>query len=355
MHALVYSQAAPLVPQGPARLLLGLFLLAQCVAPVATGFMGLRSGPVSLAVYAWMGLAFYLFMGSLVLVPVRFVLGPGTHKVLFLILLAVSVAACAWGLIHARDVRVKTVTAPAKGLKPGAGPVRLAVISDVHLYSVEQGARLDRIVPVLEGLNVDVLVSLGDLVEAGFHDQDWAEAAARLAALPAPLGKYAVMGNHELYADMTAGSGAAERFHEAAGFLVLDNEAVDVGDRLRLAGVSHARPAPGVVAAALRDMPDDGRAVVVLRHVPVADPSLAGLFDIQLSGHSHAGQMWPFTIFVRWRFPYLRGLYALPGGGSIHVSEGTGTWGPPMRVGTSSEITLVELVPARGGAGGSVQ
>ena len=353
MHALVFAQAMPLLPaQGPARLLAALFLAAMAVAPVATGFLGLRSGGVSLAVYAWMGLAFYLFMGSVVLTPVRLLAGPGIYRVCFLVLLAVSVAACAWGVVHARDVRVKTVTVPTARLKPGTTPVRLAVISDVHLWSVEQGARLDRIVPVLEGLDYDVLVSLGDLVEAGFHDQGWAEAAGRLAALPAPLGKYAVMGNHEVYADYSAGRGAAARFHEVAGFRLLDNEVVDAGPALRLAGLDHARPDPAALASDLRragGRDGDGRAVVVLRHVPETDEALSGLFDIQLSGHSHAGQMWPFTIFVRWRFPYLRGLYALPGGGSIHVSEGTGTWGPPMRVCTQAEITLVELVPAREG------
>ena len=351
MHVLVYSQAAPLLPQGPARVALALFLLIMAAAPVVTGFTGLRSGPAALAVYAWMGLVFYLFFGSVVLAALRLVLGPGTHRVLFLALLAVSLGACAWGLVHARDVQVRRLVLPTQRLAPGAAPVRLAVLSDVHLWSVEQGTRLERIIPVLEGLDYDVLVSLGDLVEAGFHDQDWAEAAVRLDALPAPLGKFAVTGNHEFYADRTAGSDASEAFHEAAGFRLLDNEVVDVGRELRLAGLAFAGADAASVAGELRRRAKDqpGRAVVVLRHVPEVDTALDGLFDLQLSGHSHAGQMWPFTIFVRLRFPYLRGLYALPGGGSIYVSEGTGTWGPPMRVCTQAEITLVELVPAGGG------
>ena len=356
MHALVFVQAAPFVPQGPARLLTALFFLAMAVSPVATGLMGLRSGPVALAVYAWMGLTFYLFMGSLVLLPVRFLAGAGVYKVLFMVMAGVSLAACAWGLVHARDVAVKRVVVSSPRLEPGSPPVRLAVLSDMHLWSVEQGGRLDRVLPLLEVLEYDVLVSLGDLVEAGFHHEDWAGTAARLAAVEAPLGKYAVTGNHEHYADMTARTEVAEAFHQAAGFRMLDNEVLDVGRSLRLAGLDYAGPDADAVAAQLRDMAvGDGRAVAVLRHEPEVDPPLNGLFDIQLSGHSHAGQIWPFTIFVRWRFPYLRGRYALPGGGSIYVSEGTGTWGPPMRVCTQAEITLVELVPAQGTAGGGDQ
>lgn len=348
MHVLVYAQAATLVPSGQARLLMALGMAAMAVAPVATGFLGLRSGAVSLAVYAWMGLVFYLFMGSLVLTPVRFLVRPDVHRFLFLVLLGASLGACAWGLVHARDVRVKRIAVTSPALAPDADPVRLAVISDVHLWSVEQGSRLERIAPLVEALEYDVLVSLGDLVEAGFHDQDWAEAAARLSALPAPLGKYAVNGNHEYYADLSARSDAAEAFHQAAGFRVLSNEVADVGPRLRLAGLAYARPDHEAVAEALRDG-SDGRAVVVLEHVPEVGQALDGLFDLQLSGHSHAGQMWPFTIFVGMCFSFLRGLYALPGGGSIYVSEGTGTWGPPMRVGTQAEITLVEIGPDRSG------
>jgi uncharacterized protein len=83
---------------------------------------------------------------------------------------------------------------------------------------------------------------------------------------------------------------------------------------------------------------------VLLKHLPLLDPDAAGLFDLQLSGHTHYGQIWPFTWLVERRFPFIAGLYPAGPGSWLYVSVGTGTWGPPMRVGSRPEITVVNLV-----------
>jgi predicted MPP superfamily phosphohydrolase len=85
--------------------------------------------------------------------------------------------------------------------------------------------------------------------------------------------------------------------------------------------------------------------VLFLKHQPDV-PEGHGRFDLQLSGHTHAGQIYPFRWLVRLRYPMLSGLYELPGGGRLYVSRGTGTWGPPIRVFAPAEITVIELVPA---------
>jgi len=222
------------------------------------------------------------------------------------------------------------------------------VISDLHLYSVEEGARLDRVLPVLAGLDYDLLVSLGDLIESGIHRGPWEEEADRLARITPRLGKYAVGGNHELYADLMAGEAVSRRFHERAGFVLLDGRAADAGGLLWIAGVDY--PGHGVQtgggpqrdAGALAGLGRD-RPVLLLKHLPTVDAAAVGLFDLQLSGHSHSGQIWPFYYLVRAFFPYIQGLYDLGSGSKLYVTPGTGTWGPPMRVGSRPEITLVVL------------
>ena len=85
-----------------------------------------------------------------------------------------------------------------------------------------------------------------------------------------------------------------------------------------------------------------------LRHRPETSPERAGKFDLQLSGHTHRGQLFPFRWFVKLRFPFLAGLYDLPGGGQLYTSRGTGTWGPRMRFLSPPEVTIIDVVRAGG-------
>jgi len=349
MHWLVFAQAAQALGlHGLPRWLLLAWCLAMTLAPAATGYAGERTGLMAAVVFVWMGLVFYLFLGSILLALARLLAGPGTQRALFLLVLAASLAVCAHGFVNARQIRVAEVTVKTDRLPAGVERLRLAVLSDLHLYSVEEGVRLDRVLPVLAGLDYDVLVSLGDLIEAGAHRGDWEVSAARLAALTPRLGTFAVLGNHEEYADRVAGAGFAERFHQAAGFELLHQRVADLGGVAWIAGVDY----PGHdEAALLRDLPRD-RPIVLLKHLPRPDPEAAKIFDVQLSGHTHAGQLWPFWYLVRTSFAHMRGLYELAGGGRLYVTAGTGTWGPPMRVGSHPEITLVTLERPKPRGGG---
>jgi hypothetical protein len=347
MHALVYVQAvSALGLGGAARAVLALWLAAMALAPGALGLTGERTGIASVVCFSWMGVVFYLFLGSLtacLALP-----WPGPHRVVFLLAVAGSLGAGAYGLVNARRVVVRRLTLFTDALAPGVDALRLAVISDLHLYSVEEGARLDRVLPVLAGLDFDVLVSLGDLIESGIHRAPWREEAARLAVVQPRLGKFAVGGNHELYADLLAGAEVSRDFHRQAGFRLLDGQVADAGGELWIAGVEYpghgdqSGGGPRRDAAVLDGLTRD-RPVVLLKHLPTVDVAAVGRFDLQLSGHSHAGQMWPFYYLVKAFFPYIRGLYDLGRGSRLYVTPGTGTWGPPMRVGSTPEITLVTL------------
>ena len=343
---LIYSQAvSALSLSGWALNGLRIWFVVMIFAPGLTGLIGERTGICSAITYVWFGLVFYLFLSSLLLLLFKLAGGRTLARPMFILLVCVSVGACAWGAYQALQIRVHEVTVTTT--KPGlAGrEIRIALISDVHFHSVETESRLDRILKVLDTMDYDLLVSGGDLIEAGIDRDDWQSLARRLAEVKPLLGKFAVIGNHEVYADRAAQSDISARFHAAAGFDLLLDQTRLVGDVLQVVGVvdsDHGRADDGLVSALLDKM-DERLPVLLIKHKPVPPATAVGRFDLMLSGHTHNGQMWPFKYVVKAFFPYLHGLFDLGQGSRLYTTAGTGTWGPPIRVGTQPEITLIRL------------
>jgi hypothetical protein len=166
-----------------------------------------------------------------------------------------------------------------------------------------------------------------------------------LRGIPAPRGKIAVLGNHEYY----AGIDRSIAFTRKSGFTLLRDESATIDDAVRIAGVDDPAGARygragGTSEAALLGNRPDGRFTLLLKHRPKLDPATGGNFDLQLSGHTHHGQLFPFRLLTRLAYPLLGGDHPVPGGGILHVSRGTGTWGPPMRFLAPPEITVVDIV-----------
>jgi uncharacterized protein len=222
-------------------------------------------------------------------------------------------------------------------------------ISDLHL-----GPLLDRrfaaaVVAAANALAPDLVAVTGDLVD-GSVERVGAEAAP-LGELSARDGVFFVTGNHDYYSGVDAW---VERVR-ALGIRVLRNERVTVGDgaaAFDLAGVEdhhahlvstrHREDVPGALAGR-----DAARPVVLLAHDPQTFPAAAALgVDLQLSGHTHGGQIWPFAFLVRLATPFVAGLHRR-GGSQLYVSRGTGFWGPAMRVLAPAEITELVLRPER--------
>ncbi len=257
---------------------------------------------------------------------------------------ALVVVAIAAGLVEAGRVRVHEIDVPAPAVSRAERPIRIAQISDVHL-STDHGDRLARdLVRRIREIAPDVLVSTGDLIDEPLAIIPGP--AAELAALDPPLGKYAVLGNHEYYTGMDD----AIAFHEAAGFRLLRQASTTIGGWLRLAGVDD--PAGRYVGPVGLD--DErlalgasvrGQFVVLLKHQPTARADSARRFDLQLSGHTHGGQLFPFHGVVRALFPWLSGWHPLPEGGALFISRGVGTWGPPLRLFAPPEIVVFRITP----------
>jgi uncharacterized protein len=248
---------------------------------------------------------------------------------------------------HGR-ARVERLRVPIQGLGAGLAGARIVQISDIHIGPTLDGRFMQRVVEQVNALSPDLVAVTGDLVDGSveaLRDQ-----VAPLAGLRAPLGVYFVTGNHEYYSGGAAWSAEVRRL----GLTVLHNEHRVVersGARLTVAGVTdfdagHIDPAHASRPdLALAEAPG-GVPRVLLAHQPRTAALTRGLgVDLQLSGHTHGGQMFPFMFFVRLQQPVVRGLATLFGT-RVYTSRGTGYWGPPLRLGPTPEITELTLVPA---------
>ena len=266
--------------------------------------------------------------------------GPAATLGSFPLAAGLAAAVAGYGFLEARRVRVERVTLASSKLSPESGTFRIALISDVHLGVTFGARRLRRLVERLRALEPDVLVSAGDLVDG--LEYRLRELAPLFDALRPRYGKFAVTGNHEYY----AGLGHALEFHERAGFTVLRGAAAAITDEISVAGVDDVtgkhRGDGYTDEVALLQRLGRERFTILIKHQPVVEARAAGLFDLQLSGHVHKGQIFPFGLLVRLVYPARTGLTRLARGW-LYVSRGTGTWGPPMRVAAPPEITLIEI------------
>ncbi|MFI6039089.1 metallophosphoesterase [Streptomyces sp. NPDC051315] len=238
---------------------------------------------------------------------------------------------------------VKRVTVPLAKLPRAAHGYRIAVVSDIHLGPVLGRGFAQRVVDTINGTQPDLIAVVGDLVDGSV--KDLGPAAAPLAGLKARHGSFFVTGNHEYF------SGAAQWVEEVRrlGLRPLENARTEL-PWFDLAGVNDvAGESEGQgpdFAKALGDR-DTTRACVLLAHQPVQihDAVDHGV-DLQLSGHTHGGQLWPGNLLAAAANPTVAGLEHY-GDTQLYVSRGAGAWGPPTRVGAPSDITVIELASTR--------
>jgi len=269
-----------------------------------------------------------------------------TPHALVSVLCLIILGGLLWGhFVQSRRLRIRRIELAVPRLPEGRRSLTVAAISDMHLGLYSDPRHVENVLLRLGELKPDLIVSAGDLLDSAGCPLD--AVASELKALAPPLGKYAVLGNHDFY----AGAEASLAFHERSGFRVLRGERVEPAPGLIIAGVDDAagRSFGQATRSDEREvLPESaaGRTVILLKHPPSVGEEAPGRFTLQLSGHAHNGQIFPFTLVIAAVYRYSHGLYELPGGSRVYVSAGTATWGPRIRLFTESEITVFTLVPA---------
>jgi predicted MPP superfamily phosphohydrolase len=308
--------------------------------------------------YTWMGLLFFFFWLSLCLdifnLSMRLlalVAGSGSSRLVWtgrnaFVFLGLSVVLLGiWSMVAAWQIRLDQVLVETKKLPAGMQRLTIAQISDVHLGPMVGERRLNRIIRLVRRAEPDLVICTGDLVDAQMDSLD--HLAEMLAEVKPPLGKFAVTGNHEFY----AGIRQSERFLEAAGFILLRNQRYSLDNLLTIVGMDdrvarRQKQDNGLgqqKETALLANPNSQIFTLLLKHRPELEIQSLGKFDLQLSGHTHGGQIFPFNLITRLFYPKQNGLYRLDEGSLLYVSRGTGTWGPPMRFPFPPHVTLIEL------------
>ena len=306
--------------------------------------------------YSWLGILF-LFVSALAVIDVyRLVIFSGEMilkqdwtylkvpaRYALVVPFALSVGIAFYGYFEARDIRTEHITVESPKIPAAIGRLRIVQISDVHLGLIVRDERLARILQEVKKADPDILVSTGDLVDGQIDNLSGL--ADMLKGIRPQHGMFAITGNHEFY----AGLDQAMNFTERAGFKMLRNEGLTIDGLISIAGVDDPQaksfglfgqsPEKEILSSLPRDT-----FILFLKHRPLLDPDAAGLFDLQLSGHVHKGQIFPFSIITWLYYPTQSGLAELPGNALLYVSRGSGTWGPPIRFLSPPEVTVIDIV-----------
>lgn len=262
------------------------------------------------------------------------------RRELVVVLLALALLTSFYGIVNAAWTRVRRVSVTLPNLPESWRGRVAALVTDTHLGHVRGSGFMRRIVTTLTRLRPDIVFIAGDMYDGTVARVR--ELASPWALLAAPMGAFFVLGNHEEFTDSTKYLDAVEN----SGVRVLNNEKVTVDGCLQIVGV-HYRDSTNDdhFRSVLRHADvDRDRASILLTHAPdrlkIAEEEG---FSLQLSGHTHGGQFFPFTwITSRIYGKFVYGLQRL-GNLLVYVSYGAGTWGPPLRLGTTPEIVLIQF------------
>jgi predicted MPP superfamily phosphohydrolase len=299
--------------------------------------------------YVWMAFIFLFFVLNvsfdLFKLIIKFFSGTmvnvSYNKITFGLAAFFSFVLVFYGFIDACAVRVKKLEVCTSQELANNGKIRVVQISDVHIGLIIKEKRLQAVIDKVNEADPDILVSTGDLLDGEINNI--MPLAQLLSSIKPKYGKYAITGNHEYY----AGIDASLKFTRKAGFEVLRDEIRQVAG-INIVGIDDITGRKSVIinensriTKTMPPLPDD-KFVLLLKHQPYVNKN--DRFNLQLSGHTHGGQIFPFRLITRLFFENNYGHYELGQDKQLYVSRGTGTWGPPVRVFAPPEITVIDII-----------
>jgi uncharacterized protein len=279
---------------------------------------------------AWLGIALFIiyFMVLYVILSFFFKISPLTAGITIVILTGIL---STYSIMNSLFLDINKIEISASGLKDD---LRIVQLSDIHIGSIRNSGYMEKIVDETNMLNPQVVLVTGDMVDgsAKLHTETF----KAINKIKVPV--FFVTGNHEIY----EGLDEVYRVLDTTKIRILKNEMVELGE-LQIIGVEYSFGKDYLKKTLSEIKFQKDKPSVLMYHLPteLKAANEAGI-DLQLSGHTHNGQIYPFNLLVKLMFPYLNGLYEY-NGTHLYVSAGTGTWGPPMRLGSRCEITLIKL------------
>ncbi len=345
-----------------ANVLMALLMLLMVAAPVVVRLLEHNGEDTLARGLAWVGFVWMGFIFLFISVSFFFDIYKAIHflarhltqsplenltlslRTFCLLSIFLSFTIVIYGYFEALNIRTEHITITTGKLPQKIDKIRIAQISDVHLGLIVGKSRLNRIRQKVRDAQPDMLVSTGDLVDGQMDSPEML--TGMLRNIPTRYGKFAVTGNHEFY----AGLERALALTEKAGFTVLRGEGITVKETINIAGVDNPARGPyrseHVVSekALLENLPKN-RFTLLLKHQPIVSKESLGHFDLQLSGHTHKGQIFPFSLMTKLFYRMHTGLSKLSGNALLYVSRGSGTWGPPIRFLSPPEVTVIDLIP----------
>ena len=347
VHYYLYRKVVQAFPINlKAKLLLGFLLGFATLSPVLwrvldRGGLVEISRPLAFVSLLWMGFVIYFLMVGLAVDIYRRFRSPGPRKAFF-ITLVLSLLLSAYSHAETYYLQVYRLTLETPKLPPDK-EIKILHISDMHLGPVMREDRVEMLERVYREERPDLIVATGDMVDGNMRGLE--HLAERLAKVSPPLGKFAVLGNHEFY----VGHEKAVAFLERAGFRVLRGEGVEIGGFLNLVGVDDpAGKRLGYEAftdelEVLKGL-DTSRYTVLMKHRPEVKKEALPYVDLVLAGHTHGGVLFfvGYTV-LRLIFETDRGIKELAPGKFIAVSKGLGTGGPPMRLLSPPDVVVITI------------
>ena len=363
VHVYVFLKAKAALSMGAgASIASVIFLLAMVSAPFITHYAE-KAGYETIARltayagYLWLGVLFLFFSYSIALDFYHFVLHicsvvlrkdlsfiKLTTRYSFYIAWSFALLSATYGYFEAKNIRTERLLIKSSKIPLETGRIRVVQISDIHLGLIVREERLAGIVEKVRDAGPDIVVSTGDLVDGQVCRLNGLSNILR--EMNPRYGKFAITGNHEFY----AGFEQSRCFTEDSGFTLLRDRALSVAG-ITIAGADD--PAAknlglfsGITERALLSGLPRNRFILFLKHRPLVARDSIGLFDLQLSGHVHKGQIFPFSLITKLYYPVYTGFAAVSQNAYLYVSRGAGTWGPPIRFLSPPEITVIDLVHA---------
>jgi len=367
MHLYVFLKAKAALSFGlKAGVPLVIFMILMILAPILVRMFE-KAGQVFLAQimsyagYVWLGLLF-LFISfalsvdfyRLCMFAVKYILKKEsgfmsiTPQISFFLPLVLSLIISFYGYFEAQNIRTERFIIKTPGLPKETIRLKIVQISDVHLGLIVRQNQLNRILNIVRKENPDILVSTGDLVDGQIDNLSGL--SEMLSEIKPRYGKFAITGNHEYY----AGLKQALSFIEKSGFTILRNQGVTIEGLINIAGVddpinSYSEGNTSISEKEMLSKLPRDKFTLLLKHRPIIDKNAHGYFDLQISGHTHKGQIFPFTIVTWLYYPKHAGCLNPVDNCYLYVSRGSGTWGPPIRFLSPPEVTVFELVHDGGG------